>query len=129
MKPTSRLQWNDGFDTHSGPPEAALVDALSAEAVRKGDVQEPMRERPGSAVGFAGGLDFHTERGSGDPHRLDERLHPEDGDHPLQIVRQNVKAHLRSDLFKGAQAENALCSVLALDKALHQEPRLNPSGF
>ena len=64
-----------------------------------------MRERPGSAVGFAGGLDFHTERGSGDPRRLDERLHPEDGDHPLQIVRQNVKAHLRSDLFKRAQAE------------------------
>jgi hypothetical protein len=40
-------------------------------------------ERPGSAVGFAGGLDFHTERGSGGPHRLDERLHPGDGDHPL----------------------------------------------
>jgi hypothetical protein len=73
--------------------------------LRKGDVQGAMRERPGSAVGFAGGLDFHTERGSGDPHRLDERLHPEDGDRPLQIVRQNVKAHLRSDLFKGAQAE------------------------
>jgi hypothetical protein len=31
----SRLQWNDGFDTHSGPPEAALVDALSAEACEK----------------------------------------------------------------------------------------------
>ena len=57
------------------------------------------------AVGFAGGLDFHTERGSGDPHRLDERLDTEDGNHPLQIVRENVKAHLRSDLFKGAQAE------------------------
>ena len=25
-----------------------------AEAVRKGDVREPMRERPGNAVGFAG---------------------------------------------------------------------------
>jgi hypothetical protein len=44
-------------------------------------------------------------RASRGPHRLDERLHPEDGDHPLQIVRENVKAHLRSDLFKGAQAE------------------------
>ena len=73
--------------------------------LRKGDVQGAMREAPGSAVGCAGGLDFHAERGSGDPHRLDERLHPEDGDRPLQIVRQNVKAHLRSDLFKGAQAE------------------------
>src|SRR5277367_4425949 len=37
-------------------PEAHTVGALSAEAVRKGDVQEPMRERPGSAVEFAGGL-------------------------------------------------------------------------
>jgi hypothetical protein len=27
------------------------------------------------------------------------------GDHPLQIVGENVKAHLRSDLFKGAQVE------------------------
>ena len=36
---------------------------LHVEAVRKGDVQERMWERPGSAVGFAGGLDFHTERG------------------------------------------------------------------
>ena len=34
----------------------------SAEAVRKGNVQEPMWERLGSAVGFAGGLDFHKER-------------------------------------------------------------------
>ena len=42
-------------------PGATHVRALPAEAVRKGDVQEPMRERPGSAVGFAGGLDFHTE--------------------------------------------------------------------
>jgi hypothetical protein len=80
---------------------------LYVEAVRKGDVQGPMRERPGSAVGFAGGLDFHTERGSGDPHRLDERLRPEDGDHPLQIVRENVKARLRSDLFKSARPKGS----------------------
>ena len=31
---------------------------------------------------------------SGGPDRLDERLHPEDGDHPLQVVGENVKAHL-----------------------------------
>jgi hypothetical protein len=84
---------------------ARALGPLSAEAVRKGGVQEPMRERPGSAVGFAGGLDFHTERGSGGLHRLDERLHPEDGDYPLQIVGENVKAHLRADLFEGAQPE------------------------
>src|ERR1700722_14079948 len=59
----------------------------------------------GSAVEFAGGLDFHMERGSGGPHSLDERLHPEDGDHPLQIVGENVKAHLRADLFEGGQPE------------------------
>ncbi len=62
-------------------------------------------------VGFADGLDFHTERGSGGPHRLDERLHPEDGDHPLQIVGENVKAHLRADLFEGAQPEVGLRGV------------------
>jgi hypothetical protein len=50
-----------------------------------------MRERPGSAVEFSGGLDFRTGRGSGGPHRLDERLHPEDGDHPLQIVGEPVQ--------------------------------------
>ena len=33
-------------------PEATSVGALSAEAVRKGDVQGPMRGRPGSAVGL-----------------------------------------------------------------------------
>jgi hypothetical protein len=38
-------------------------------------------------------------------HRLDERVHPEDGDHPLQIVGENVKAHLRADLFEGARPE------------------------
>jgi hypothetical protein len=77
---------------------------LFAEAVRKGDVQG-LCGSAGRAVGFAGGLYFHTERGSGGPHRLDERLHPEDGDHPLQIVGENVKAHLRADLFEGAQPE------------------------
>ena len=62
---------------------------LRAEAVRKGD--ESLCGSAGSAVGFTGGLYFHTERGSGGPHRLDERLHPEDGDHPLQIVGENVE--------------------------------------
>jgi hypothetical protein len=41
-------------------------------------------------------------RASGGPDCLDERLHPEDGDHSLQVVGENVKAHLRADLFKGA---------------------------
>src|SRR5215468_1948628 len=48
---------------------------------------------------------FSYGEGSGGPHRLDERLHPEDGDHPLQIVSENVKAHLRADLFESAQPE------------------------
>jgi hypothetical protein len=50
-------------------------------------------------------FNFQTERGSGCPHRLDERPRPEDGDHSLQIVGENMKAHLRADLFEGAQAE------------------------
>jgi hypothetical protein len=37
------------------------VGALSAEAVRKDDFQGRMWERAGSAVGFAGGLGFHSE--------------------------------------------------------------------
>ena len=102
QRATSR---HDGFATDSGASRGDLLGPLSDEAVRRGDVQEPMRERPGSAVEFAGGLDFHTERDSGRPHRLDERLHSEDGDHPLQIVGENVKAHLRADLFEGAQPE------------------------
>ena len=71
-------------------PWAAPVGALSAEAVRKGDVQEPMRERPGSAVGFAGGFDFRTKRGSGGPHRLDERLHPEDAAKEMIASRSSL---------------------------------------
>lgn len=45
------------------------------------------------------------KRLSGCPDRLDERLHPEDGDYPLQNVGENVTAYLRPDLLKGAQAE------------------------
>ena len=49
---------------------------------------------------------WHVRRGAqAGPYRLDERLHSEDGDHPLQIVGKNVKAHLRADLFESAQAE------------------------
>ena len=35
------------------------------------------------------------------PHRLHERLDAQDGDHPLQIIGENVEAHLCSDLFEG----------------------------
>ena len=41
--------------------------------------------------------------GSGAPHRLDRRLNSEDGDHSLEIVRENVKAHLGSHLFERAR--------------------------
>ena len=42
------------------------------------------------------------ERSSGrrlGPHRLQERPDAEDFDHSFQVVGQNVKAHLRFDLF------------------------------
>ena len=90
VKPTLARNGMAAFARTPVLPEAILVGPLSAEAVRKGDVQEPMRERPGSAVEFAGGLDFHTERDSSRPDRLDHWLHPEDGDHPLQIVRERA---------------------------------------
>src|SRR6266568_3867937 len=35
------------------------------------------------------------------PHRLHERRSPEDGDHSLQIVGENMEAHLGSDLSEG----------------------------
>ena len=58
---------------HFRPPaHRLLADSRSAilwpecaEVARKGDVQEPMREQPGSTVGFAGGFDFHMEGCSG----------------------------------------------------------------
>jgi len=43
----------EGYPARKSETNTSL---LSAEAVRKGDVQERMWERPGSAVGFAGGL-------------------------------------------------------------------------
>ena len=39
------------------------------------------------------------------PDRLEQRLHPEDLDHSLQIVGQDVKAHLGSDLVEGPGEE------------------------
>jgi hypothetical protein len=51
------------LDELGGPcSEGARLCLLSGEAVRKGNVQEPMRERPGSAVGSAGGLERRTLR-------------------------------------------------------------------
>ena len=48
--------------THLAKIRPHGLGPLPAEAVRKGDVQEPMGERPGSALEFADGLDFHRER-------------------------------------------------------------------
>ena len=36
-------------------PSRPAIGALSAEAVRKGDVQEPMRERPEARLGLLAG--------------------------------------------------------------------------
>jgi hypothetical protein len=66
--------------------------------------------KPGSALTELGeeerrGLACESGRKglSGRPHRLDHWLHPEDGDHPLEIVGENVKAHLSSYLFERAR--------------------------
>jgi hypothetical protein len=50
------------------------------------------------------------------------QLVDEDVDRPHRIVFSYV-------VVKKLGEQNALRSVLALDKALHPEPRLNPSGF
>jgi hypothetical protein len=62
----------------------------SAEAVRKRDFQGPMRERQGARQ-VSRRFRFHTERGLRRPSSPDERLHSEDGDHPLQIVGEPVQ--------------------------------------
>jgi hypothetical protein len=50
------------------------------------------------------------------------QLLDEDVDRPHRIVFSHV-------IVKELGQQNALRSVLPLHKALHQEPRLNPSGF
>jgi hypothetical protein len=50
------------------------------------------------------------------------QLVDEDVDRPPRIVFSYV-------VVKELREQNALRSVLTLDKALHQEPRLNLSGF
>ena len=56
------------------------------------------------------------------PQRPQIQFVDEDVDHAHRIVLSHVIAE---ELGK----QNALRSVLALNKALHQKPRLNPSGF
>ncbi len=52
-----------------------------------------------------GGLGERGCDGRSGPHRLHERPGAEDLDHSFQIVGQNVKAHLRFDLFEGFHPE------------------------
>jgi hypothetical protein len=79
-----------GFSQTPVLSEGTNVGPLSAEAVRKGDFQEHMRERE-EARQISQRFSYSSGEGSGGPHRLDERLHPEDGDHPLQIVGEPVQ--------------------------------------
>ena len=46
-------------------PESTHHIRSRGRPCEKGDVQDPMRERPGSAVGFVGGLGFHSEMSIG----------------------------------------------------------------
>ena len=57
-----------------------------------------------------------------EPQRPQIQLVDEYLDHPHWIVFSHV-------IVEELGEQNALRSVLALDKALHQEPRLNSSGF
>lgn len=81
-----------------GPP----VRPESTEAVRKrglGRVESSAKgaRRAGLQIGSGcGGL-------SGCPYRLNYRLRPEDGDHSLEVVGENVKAHLGSHFFECAR--------------------------
>jgi hypothetical protein len=79
--------------------KAALSEyPLSTEAVCKRDPLMLL------GLGMATRLEHSAsfERSSGrrlGPHRLQERPDAEDFDHSFQVVGQNVKAHLRFDLF------------------------------
>ena len=56
------------------------------------------------------------------PQRPQIQLVDEDLDHPHQIVFCHT-------IVEELGEQNALQPVFAFDKALHQEPQLNPSGF
>ena len=56
------------------------------------------------------------------PQRPQIQFVDKDVDHPHRIVFSHV-------VVKELGQQNALRSVLALDKALHHEPQLNSSGF
>jgi len=56
------------------------------------------------------------------PQRPQIQFVDEDVDHPHRIVFSHV-------IIEELGEQNALRSAFAFDKALHQEPRLNPSGF
>jgi hypothetical protein len=51
----------------------------------------------------------------------------------VQFVNEDIddadRIVFRHIIVEKLGEQNALPSVLTLDKALHQEPRLNPSGF
>jgi hypothetical protein len=63
-----------------------------------------MRE-PGSAVGFAGGLYFIRRGAQAALMAWISGCTPRMAIIRFQIVGENVKAHLRADLFEGAQPE------------------------
>jgi hypothetical protein len=56
------------------------------------------------------------------PQRPQIQLVNKDVDHPHRMVFGHV-------IVEELGEQDALRSVLALNKACHQEPRLNPSGF
>jgi hypothetical protein len=69
-----------------------------------------------------GGPTGHLRRNTGKAQRFQVEFVNEDVDDADRIIFPHI-------VVKELRQQNALPSVLALDKALHQEPRLNPSGF
>ena len=101
-----------------GAPSPSAEDRFLALTVRSwGRSLRPAKGRGRVKTRFCGGAEAGRRAGkrsglrngsgcgglSGRPYRLDHRLHPEDGDHPLEIVGENVKAHLGSHFSEGAR--------------------------
>ena len=76
-------------------------------------------QRRGGMIGRAARRLRHDAR---KPQRMQIQFVDEDVDHPHRIVFSHV-------IVEDLREQNALRSVFALNKALHQEPELNASRF
>jgi hypothetical protein len=113
---------------------AVAKKALDSPPQLKGRLTEAARKRGEVCWRFR----FSCRgNGSSGPHRLDERLQPEDGDHPLQVVGENMKAGDGASLsdFKKTPTQPPVINPRSLNESPTQtsgtwdrEPELDSDG-